>query len=163
MNVTLAPRGNVTDVTGASRAHELPIDHPAVLWNAGLGLCGICGRPVDAPPADGNYGSMPTMDHVFPKSPKAMDLARIAALRRLVHDSRRKVVAHRKCNNRKSNRPPTGCEVVFLMAVNARLRGRPQEISAPSRTKARADRRKRKRARERLMAEMLARSALQAP
>lgn len=68
---------------------------------------------------------MPTTDHVFPKNPRAGDLRKLAILRKIAGgDRRRKVIAHRKCNNRKSNRPPTGCEVIFLMGVNARLRGR---------------------------------------
>lgn len=31
------------------------------------------------------------------------------------------LVAHKKCNQKKSDRPPTGCELVWLEVVNARL------------------------------------------
>lgn len=125
------------------------VDHAHALWSAARGLCGICAQDVDSPAEffEGPKGSAPTMDHVYPRGPRPADLKRIMALTALDPDKRRKVVAHWRCNHKKGNRAPTGCEVIFLMAVNARLRGRPEEQSAARRTKVRAERRKRAKAR----------------
>lgn len=54
-----------------------------------------------------------TVDHVVPRSRGgALGLGNV-------------VLAHRPCNGRKANRMPTGCELTFLLAVNARLGVRP--------------------------------------
>lgn len=50
-----------------------------------------------------------TIDHVIPRS---MD----GPLR-----FGNVVLAHQPCNQRKANRPPNGCELVFLLMVNNRL------------------------------------------
>lgn len=93
-----------------------------LLVPAGGYRCAICGGEFlrgfaeYVPP-----NSRPTRDHVFPKSPLPADLARIRRLQRVSGGGGRTAAAHASCNRRKGNRPPTGCEVVFLMSVNARL------------------------------------------
>jgi hypothetical protein len=125
--------------------------HPLALWRAALGRCGVCGEAVPSPAEERlAKGRAPTVDHVFPRNPAAADLARIARLVALSPDRRRKVIAHAKCNRRKGNRAPTACELIFLMAVNARLRDRPEEVAARKRTAATKARRLRQRERRRL-------------
>lgn len=72
-----------------------------LLWIAQDGRCGICGEKV---------GHLPrTIDHVMPKSRGGADRVGNA------------VIAHRHCNEQKDSRLPTGCELIWLMAVNNRL------------------------------------------
>jgi hypothetical protein len=77
-------------------------------------------------------------------------MRKIAAFRALIGKGGRKAMAHWKCNHRKANRAPTGCEVIFLMVVNARLRqmaGKTRDgITSNERTKARKVRRQRSKA-----------------
>lgn len=70
------------------------------LYSAQRGLCGICRR----------YGKVKSMniDHVVP-------LARGGG------DYRNLMLTHYPCNERKGSRMPTGCELIFLAVVNARL------------------------------------------
>jgi 5-methylcytosine-specific restriction endonuclease McrA len=66
-------------------------------------LCGICGQGL---PHSSNDA---TLDHVIP-----MQLGGADALGNFI-------LAHRACNSAKANDVPTGCEMVWLMAVNAKL------------------------------------------
>jgi 5-methylcytosine-specific restriction endonuclease McrA len=50
-----------------------------------------------------------SLDHVIPKALNGAD--RLGNL----------VAAHRGCNHRKGSHPPTGCTLVWLLAVNNRL------------------------------------------
>ncbi len=68
-------------------------------------ICAICGGKMN----DGTYIGQSTLDHVIAKSRGGAD--RLGNL----------VAAHRGCNIRKSDSPPTGCTLIFLLAVNARL------------------------------------------
>lgn len=90
---------------------------PEALWWAANGLCVCCAGPVDL--------AEMTVDHVVPRRPAANTLRRMRAVRGLISKAGMrcsvKAPAHARCNSRKSNRPPTGCELVFLMAVNSRL------------------------------------------
>lgn len=88
-----------------------PMDHlqrtasPRMLLNIAQDqLCGICGKHL-------YVGSRQpvTDEHVIPRSRGG----------RVVDGN--KVLAHNRCNNLKGDRWPTGCEVIFLAAVNARL------------------------------------------
>ena len=74
------------------------------------GLCAGCGQPVRP--------IYLTADHVIPVSRGGAD-----ALGNLV-------AMHGPCNSRKSNRMPTGCELIWLLAVNARLGVGPQTFRA---------------------------------
>lgn len=57
----------------------------------------------------------PTEDHVIPKSRNGRDkLGNIVAM-------------HSACNNAKGDDKPTGCELIWLLAVNCRLRVGPQK------------------------------------
>lgn len=61
--------------------------------------CGICGNQLRA---------TATIDHVVPWSAGGRNAAN-------------RVPAHAQCNQRKGNRLPTGCELIWLAGVNARL------------------------------------------
>lgn len=69
------------------------------------GICAICGTPMN----DGTHWGAATNDHVIPKSAGGQD--RLGNL----------VAAHRSCNMRKGSDRPSGCELVWLLAVNNRL------------------------------------------
>ena len=67
-------------------------------------LCGICGRSMDP-------NHPPSVDHVRPRLGKQA----AAGLHRNA------LGTHYWCNNAKGDRPPTGCELIWLTAVNTRL------------------------------------------
>lgn len=75
------------------------------LSNAQSGLCAICGELL---------GSDVSIDHVIPHSMLGG------------HGDGNFVAVHGVCNGDKSNDVPTGCEMVWLLAVNARLGLHPQ-------------------------------------
>jgi hypothetical protein len=78
------------------------------IWRAQGKCCAICGAgmvPVHmAHPSRGW-----TIEHVFHRASK-----------RYYADGN-KLVTHAECNNRKGDREPTGCEIILLHAVNAKL------------------------------------------
>lgn len=132
---------------------QVSLTHAVRLWKAGGCACGLCGNPVPEPVryfGVNPRGQKPSIEHVFPRGPKASDLERIRRLRQIVgKKAPRVVIAHSKCNNRKSNRAPTACEVIFLLAVNLRLAAFVNE-EANLRTKARAARRRHAKSQKRL-------------
>lgn len=66
------------------------------------GHCGLCGLPIEHP-------LDVTRDHVIPLAAGgANSMGNFLA-------------SHWRCNNQKSDRPPTGCEILMLLTVNARL------------------------------------------
>lgn len=67
------------------------------------GLCPICGQPLESEPL--------SVDHVWPRRGKQG--------RTGLH--RNALATHHWCNNAKGDRRPTGCEIVWLAAINARL------------------------------------------
>lgn len=70
------------------------------------GVCANCGGPLSFEASHPNL--RPTFDHVTPR-----------ALGGSNH--RNRVAMHGICNARKADRAPTGCELLMLEAVNARL------------------------------------------
>lgn len=70
-------------------------------------ICPICGATLEG-------ASVTTLDHVIPKSRGGPD--RLGNL----------FAAHYPCNQEKGNRMPTGCELIWLLAVNSRLGVEPQ-------------------------------------
>ena len=70
------------------------------LLRAQEGHCGLCGH---------DLRGEASIDHVIPRA-----LSGANGLGNLV-------LAHSLCNSDKSNDVPTGCEMVWLLAVNARL------------------------------------------
>lgn len=71
------------------------------LWIAQEGYCGICGLPMELMPR--------SVDHVVPKARGGADRVGNA------------VLAHFPCNFEKADRLPTGCELIWLLAVNNRI------------------------------------------
>lgn len=68
-------------------------------------ICPLCGLPIKG---------VGTLEHVIPRSAGGAD--RLGNF----------VCSHHRCNARKADRMPTGCELVWLLAVNARLGVEPQ-------------------------------------
>jgi 5-methylcytosine-specific restriction endonuclease McrA len=72
------------------------------------GLCPICGKPLRG-------GGKTNLDHTIPRSAGGED--RLGNI----------MVVHIRCNDAKADRMPTGCELVWLLGVNARLGVQPQK------------------------------------
>ena len=73
-------------------------------------ICGGCGKPMklkkDCKVHDDDR---PTTDHVLPRGRGGMDaFGNVIAM-------------HEACNNMKGDDMPTGCELIWLIAVNCRL------------------------------------------
>lgn len=79
-----------------------------VLGRAQDGLCALCAEALEDKPH--HY----TVDHVVPLGRRGPD-----AFGNIV-------AAHKSCNSAKADRMPTGCELIWLLAVNARLGVHPQ-------------------------------------
>ena len=79
-----------------------------VLASAQEHRCGICAKPL---PEESTAHSV---DHVIPMALGGID------------GPGNWVVTHHECNAAKSNDTPTGCEMVFLLMVNAKLGYHPQ-------------------------------------
>ncbi len=94
----------------------------AALWTVQGGVCSICGREV-APVYRPGRGSAASRDHTFPRfREQTAGRPRPPALGRWGGHLRIPItMAHAKCNSRKGARWPTGCEMIWLLAVNARL------------------------------------------
>lgn len=78
------------------------------IWEAQGKCCSICGErmtPVHKFHPDRGW----TIEHVFNRASKRF------------HTVGNKLVSHSECNHRKGDRDPTGCEVILLHAVNAKL------------------------------------------
>lgn len=90
-----------------SRAHvaQSPLLH-RIAEIQGM-ACSICG---DAVLLSGeiNHPHLASFDHVVPRAHGG-------------RDDKNRLVAHRECNTRKADRPPTACELLLLEAVNAAL------------------------------------------
>jgi 5-methylcytosine-specific restriction endonuclease McrA len=78
------------------------------LWKAQQGLCSICRERLlsDERFLDDTGWSL---DHVFPRAHYELG------------NRGNVLLAHKLCNRVKSDRDPTGCEVVLLHSVNAKL------------------------------------------
>lgn len=72
------------------------------LFDAQGGICAICGAALLS-------GGSLSVDHVIPKSRGGPDAIGNFTL------------THWVCNNRKGSDMPHGCQLIFLLAVNARL------------------------------------------
>lgn len=76
-----------------------------------LGLCAICGQPLEEHAALPEM--LPSLDHVIPITAGGPDRPG------------NYVAAHVACNVTKGNRRPTGCELIYLLAVNNRMGEKP--------------------------------------
>ena len=68
--------------------------------------CGICGERLGYRFVHGRVNW--NLDHVWPRRFRHGHVGNI-------------VLAHNRCNSAKGDRRPTGCEIIFLEVVNARL------------------------------------------
>ncbi len=95
-------------------AGSLKFDLMPFLHEAQGGICPGCGQPIYMDV----YKNRPfgcTIDHCIPLSRNGADL--VGNL----------LAMHKRCNEHKGNRMPTGCEIIFLIAVNSRLGVGPQK------------------------------------
>lgn len=76
------------------------------LFKAQEGVCALCGKSMGT--------ASRSVDHVIPKRMNGAN--RVGNL----------VISHYGCNFAKADRAPTGCELVWLLAVNNRLGVEPQ-------------------------------------
>lgn len=91
-----------------SRTMEASLIQRILLHAAQEGRCGLCGEMMTRPAV------ACSIDHVIPRSLEGAD------------GFGNLLLCHGECNGRKTNDAPTGCEMVFLLAVNARLGVLPQ-------------------------------------
>lgn len=91
------------------RKKAQPVGMLRQLAEAQDGDCSLCGKPLDFT-ASPNNPHQPTFEHVVPRIMGGGN-----------HGNR--LAAHRRCNTRKGGNKPTGCELVLLESVNARLYG----------------------------------------
>ena len=72
--------------------------------------CPICGGAIQR--ARGREPALfTTLDHVWPRRGKSGSTGLY----------RNALATHADCNSAKGDRPPTGCEIIWLTAVNARM------------------------------------------
>lgn len=88
-----------------------------LLWKAQRFLCPGCGKRICE-----NFGRRhplrPTLDEVVPKARGGRPVLG------------NQVVMHLGCNARKGDRMPTGCELIWLAMVNARIAAKGKELTA---------------------------------
>jgi len=78
-------------------------------------LCAGCGKPMmprsDFPSrrGDAKYRDLPSIDHIIPRAKNGKNGAGNV------------VAMHMLCNQMKGDDMPTGCELIWLLAVNSRL------------------------------------------
>jgi 5-methylcytosine-specific restriction endonuclease McrA len=92
------------------RSLELTMRQRLFLYAAQDGLCALCGEAMEG----AAFGF--SLDHVIPRSLEGFD------------GFGNLVLCHGECNGRKTNDVPTGCEMVWLLAVNSRLGFKPVEF-----------------------------------
>lgn len=76
-------------------------------------LCGLCAKEIAKNWRQTGGALRASIDHVIPRSRRGPD--------RLGNW----LASHVRCNSRKADRMPTGCELIWLLAVNARLGVKP--------------------------------------
>lgn len=106
-----------TPIPWPPRIHNRPapleyVETLCALHDAQFGLCAICGgvmrHSTNHRPGMG-LSDRSTIDHVIPKALNGADeLGNFTAV-------------HGRCNTEKADALPTGCQLIFLLAVNARL------------------------------------------
>ena len=79
------------------------------LYVAQEAICACCGQRMAPTSRWGEVKNRPTLDHVK---------ARAAGGKK---GKGNLILMHRLCNTAKDSRPPTGCELIWLQAVNALL------------------------------------------
>lgn len=79
-----------------------------VLFHLQGGRCYLCDEAMTAKALHVQTPQDATRDHVVPKRQRGPDVRNLLA-------------AHRECNERKADREPYPCELLYLAAINARL------------------------------------------
>lgn len=78
-------------------------------------LCPACGSHLaSSSPDQPHWG--PTIDHVIPRALGGWDAPGNL------------LAVHLVCNRRKAHRKPTGCEIIWLLAINNRLGVKPDRM-----------------------------------
>lgn len=93
------------------RRQQGPPDEPNLLERIAFiqgGRCVHCAGPLKFRAHESTDDAFPTFEHVIPRAMGGVNVGN-------------RLAAHRVCNMRKGNSKPTGCEMVMLLAVNARL------------------------------------------
>lgn len=90
----------------------------ALRW-AQRDICAACGCLVPSRKRlDRYHPDYPTFDHVIPRQS--------GGGRALANG----LLKHQRCNQQRGNKPPTGCDQLWLDLVQARLSGRPQSFKS---------------------------------
>lgn len=79
-----------------------------VLFHLQGGRCYLCGEAMKARELGAQSPTDATRDHVVPRGRRGRDVNNLLA-------------AHRECNERKADREPYPCELIYLAAISARL------------------------------------------
>lgn len=100
----------VSKMQAALECYGALIAAKRVLWRLQGGLCAACAEKLVNPNNKRVERRLRcSMEHVIPKSKGgAVGFGNV-------------LVTHLGCNERKADRMPTGCEMIWLLAVNARL------------------------------------------
>lgn len=100
------------------KARRGPADEPMLLEKIAFiqhGRCVHCARGLEFGTHPVTADLFPTFEHVIPRALGGMNVGN-------------RLAAHRRCNMRKGDSRPTACELVWLLAVNARLGVQPQRF-----------------------------------
>lgn len=100
--------GRRSETQRVSRTMEASLIQRILLYAAQEGRCGLCGEEM------AGHAVAFSLDHVIPRALDGID------------GFGNLLLCHGECNGRKTNDAPTGCEMVWLLAVNARLGAQPQ-------------------------------------
>lgn len=103
------------------------------LFHLQRGVCALCGKPLPRR-ANKNNSNRISLDHVWPRNRAKIEKGKptVPGCGRWVSKSARRkgrrrpwnfVVAHGRCNSAKGDRAPTGCELIWLMQIRARIEG----------------------------------------
>ncbi|WP_457351350.1 HNH endonuclease [Sphingomonas sp. UYP23] len=77
-------------------------------------LCALCGKYLDERDRESDT-LRPSIDHMIPRDLGGTNRFNVVA-------------AHSACNAQKQNDLPTGCELIWLLLVNARMRALPENM-----------------------------------
>lgn len=92
-------------------ANTLIVYGKRFLWFCQRRRCGLCGKRIREEELFYTSGKTVNLEHVWP----------LSLLPTATPQTGNHLLAHAACNANKGNRPPRGCEVLFLYATNRAL------------------------------------------